>query len=209
LATYFVLAYGMSIVLWLPVLTGRRSYFFFSLGTFGPTLAALATRRVFYRDWRAVQLWSTLRDLMSGVAIGASAVMIAAFTAAFFMTKSGIDRWQWASLTQILTLFLPNLRGGPLGEDAGWRGFALPRLQRSFNPVTSSLLPGFLWANWHLPLIVTHVYNITWWQFTPLTMAASVFLSLGFNRSGGSILCTVIVHGLYNVGMGIVLNDME
>jgi len=134
--------------------------------------------------------------------------MIAAFTAAFFMTKSGIDRWQWASLTQILTLFLPNLRGGPLGEDAGWRGFALPRLQRSFNPVTSSLLPGFLWANWHLPLIVTHVYNITWWQFTPLTMAASVFLSLGFYRSGGSILCTVIVHGLYNVGMGIVLNDM-
>ena len=52
--------------------------------------------------------------------------MIAAFTAAFFMTKSGIDRWQWASLTQILTLFLPNLRGGPLGEDLAGGGLPCP-----------------------------------------------------------------------------------
>ena len=37
------------------------------------------------------------------------------------MTKSGIDRWQWSSLVQILTLFIPNLVGGPLGEEAGWR----------------------------------------------------------------------------------------
>jgi hypothetical protein len=64
---------------------------------------------------------STLPDLLTGIAMGASAVLMAAFTAAFFMTKSGIDRWQWSSLVQILTLFIPNLVGGPLGEEAGWR----------------------------------------------------------------------------------------
>jgi membrane protease YdiL (CAAX protease family) len=74
--------------------------------------------------------------------------------------------------------------------------------------VTSSIILGFLWANWHLPLILFHVYNVTWWQFTILTMAASVFLSLAFNRSGSSTLCAVIVHGFYNVGTGIILNDM-
>jgi membrane protease YdiL (CAAX protease family) len=182
--TYFLLAYSISLALWLPVLIGKRiSPVFLSLGTAGPTVAALATHRIFERNWRAVRIWSTAPKLLLGIVIGASAVLIAAFTAAFFMTKSSFERWQWSSLAQILTLFLPNLLGGPLGEESGWRGFALPRLQRRFDPVTSSLLLGFLWANWHLPLFLAHVYNVEWWQFTIMTMAASVFLSLGFNCS--------------------------
>jgi uncharacterized protein len=209
LITYFTLAYGITLVLWLPVLIGKKvSPVFLSVGTVGPTLAALAAHRTFEGNWRAARIWSTLPNLLTGIGIGASAVLIAAFTAAFFMTQSGFDRWRWSSLAQIPMLFIPNLLGGPLGEEAGWRGFALPRLQRLFDPVTSSLLLGFLWANWHLPLIVARVYNVTWWQFTILTMSASVFLSLGFNRSGGSTLNAVIVHGVYNVGTGIILNDM-
>jgi membrane protease YdiL (CAAX protease family) len=196
LAMYFLLAYGISLVLWLPVLAGKKaSPLFLSVGTFGPTLAALATHRIFEHNWRAMRVWSALPDLLSGIALGVSAVLIAAFTAAFFMTQSGVDRWQWSALARIPALFLPNLLGGPLGEEAGWRGFALPRLQRRFHPAVSALALGVLWANWHLPLIVTHVYNVTWWQFLFLTMAASVFLSIGFNRSGGSVLCAVIVHG--------------
>ena len=148
LTTYFLLAYGMSLVLWLPVLIGGRvSPVLLSLGTVGPTLAAVVTHRMFERNWRAVRIWSTLPDLLTGIAMGASTVLMAAFTAAFFMTKSGIDRWHWSSLVQTLTLFIPNLVGGPLGEEAGWRGFALPRLQRRFGPVTSSLVLGFLWAS--------------------------------------------------------------
>jgi len=209
LTTFFLLAYAISLVLWLPVLVGKRlTPVFQSLGTAGPTLAALVTQRIFERNWRAVRLWSTLPKLLSGSVIGASAVLIAAFTAAFFMTKSGMDRWQWSALVQILTLFVPNLLGGPLGEEAGWRGFALPRLQRRFDPVSSALLLGFLWAGWHLPLIAAHAYNITWWQFLMMTMSASVFLSLGFNRSGGSTVCAILVHGVYNVGTGIILNDV-
>jgi succinate dehydrogenase hydrophobic anchor subunit len=38
-------------------------------------------------------------------------------------------------------------------------------------------------------------------------MAGSIFLSFAFNKSEGSTLCAIIVHGLYNVGTGIVLND--
>jgi membrane protease YdiL (CAAX protease family) len=208
LALYFVLAYGISLVLWLPALVGRnRSHLFFSVGTFGPTLAALTTHRIFAGNWRAVRLWTAVPDFLLGIASGASAVLIAAFSAAFFMTESGIDRWQWPALLQILTLFGPNLLGGPLGEEAGWRGYALPRLQRRFDPPTASLVLGFLWANWHLPLLLAHVYNVTWWQFVAVTMAASILLSLAFNKSGGSTLCAIIVHGVYNVGTGIILND--
>jgi len=209
LLLYFALAYGISFVLWLVVLTGKsRSRFWLSIGTFGPSIAALTTHRIFAGNWRAVRLWTTLPKFLLGSAYGALAVLIAAFTAAFFMTESGMNRWQWPVLLQILTLFGPNLVGGPLGEEPGWRGYALPRLQHQFDPVTSSIVLGFLWANWHLPLILFHVYNVTWWQFTILTMAASVFLSLAFNRSGSSTLSAVIVHGFYNVGTGIILNDM-
>src|ERR1700735_4853033 len=208
LVLYFVLAYGFSLVLWLPMLLGRsRSRFFLSIGTFGPTLAALATHWIFARNWRVLRIWTTLPSLLLGVASGLSAVFAAAFLAAFFMTKSGFDRWQWPALVQILTLFGPNLLGGPLGEEPGWRGYALPRLQRRYSPLASSLILGFLWANWHLPLMLAHVYNVTWWQFVPVTMAGSVFLSFGFNKSDGSTLCAVVVHGFYNVGTGIILND--
>jgi uncharacterized protein len=208
LMLYFVLAYGFSIVLWLPLLLGKsRSRFALCIGTFGPTLAALATQWIFARNWRAIRIWTPLPRFLLGVTSGVSAVLVPAFLAAFLMTKSGFRSWQWIALVQILTLFGPNLLGGPLGEECGWRGYALPRLQRRFSPAVAALILGFLWANWHLPLMIAHVYNLSWWQFVPLTMAASVFLSFGFNKSGGSTICAIIVHGFYNVGFGIILND--
>ncbi|MCU1327284.1 MAG: amino terminal protease family protein, partial [Bryobacterales bacterium] len=205
---YFVLAFAFSFGLWLPALVGRRaSPFYLSAGTFGPSLAALATHRISTGNWRAFRLWSDLPHVLLGIACGGLAVLISAFAAAFFMTRSGFDRWQWAALLQIVTLFGPNLAGGPLGEEAGWRGYALPRLQQRFPPVLSALMVGFVWASWHLPLILAHVYNVTWWQFLAVTMAASVILSFGFNKSGGSTISAVVVHGLYNVATGVILND--
>jgi len=205
---YFVFAYVVSLLLWLPVVTGKHpSQYLFFAGTFGPTLAALATHRIFTGNWKAVRLWTGVLKLLLGTAWGVSSILLAAFSAALFMTKSGFDRWQWAALVQILTLFGRNLLGGPLGEEAGWRGYALPRLQRRFNPMISSLILGFLWANWHLPLFFAHLYNVSWLQFVALTMAASFLLTYAFNKSGGSTICTVIVHGVYNVGTGVILND--
>jgi len=191
---YFALAYGISFAFWTPVLFGSRlSFLFLPVGMFGPTLAALSTHRLMQGNWKAVRLWTDLPHFLLGIALGGSAVLVSALSAAFFMTKSGFDRWQWSALLQIVTLFVPNLFGGPLSEEPGWRGYALVRLQRRLNPVTSSLILGFLWANWHFPLILTHVYNVTWWQFLFVTMAASVFLSFAFNKSSGSTLCTVVV----------------
>jgi len=55
LTTYFLLAYSISLAVWLPVLIGRKvSPVFRSLGTAGPTLAALLTR-IFERNWRAIR----------------------------------------------------------------------------------------------------------------------------------------------------------
>jgi membrane protease YdiL (CAAX protease family) len=105
-------------------------------------------------------------------------------------------------------LWARNPAGGACQRDDGRRGrYALPRLQRRLHPVTASVLLGFLWADWHLPLILTGVYNVTWWQFCAVTIAASIVLSLAFNKSRGSTLSAIVVHGLYNVGTGIILNS--
>jgi uncharacterized protein len=185
LALYFAFAYVFSLLIWLPALIrNNRSYLFLALGMFGPTIAAFVTQRIVAGNWKAVRLWSNLPRFLIGLFYGGLIILLAAFAAALLMTKSGFSRWQWSTLVQILILFAPNLLGGPLGEEAGWRSFALSRMQLRFNPVVSALIVGFFWANWHLPLILAYVYNVTWWQFVLLTIAASIFLSFGFNVAG-------------------------
>jgi uncharacterized protein len=54
------------------------------------------------------------------------------------------------SVTVVFALF-----SGPLSEELGWRGFALPRLQVRYNALVSSLILGVIWCFWHLPLFFT------------------------------------------------------
>lgn len=55
----------------------------------------------------------------------------------------------------IFTLYLPTLLTlrliSPVGEETGWTGFALPRLQEKFSPLLSAVILGGIWAIWHLP----------------------------------------------------------
>jgi membrane protease YdiL (CAAX protease family) len=142
-----------------------------------------------------------------GLVASGSIFLFTDFLFALLVTRSGFGRWRWAALTQIVTMFPINLLGGPLGEEAGWRGFALTRIQRGLNPVLSAIVVGFFWANWHLPLILAHVFSVNWWQFLLMTVSASILISFGFNVSRGSTICAIFLHGIYNVAIGVIGND--
>ena len=96
---------------------------------------------------------------------------------------------------------------GALGEETGWRGYALPQLQRRFSPLTSSLILAVLWFGWHLPqfFVIATYRNSSPVQylgfFLGLTCGA-VILTWLYNRSGGSILLVAAWHGLYNFVSG-------
>ena len=159
-ATFFVLAYAISWLAWLPAMLGyggRLGGPLSMLAQFGPALATLvavwlsgASPRELLRSvvrWRVSPAWYA-------VAVGLPAALIAVQGVVFGLLGYPVDL---ASVPGRLASFVPTvvilaLIAG-LGEEPGWRGFALPRLQNRFAPVVATLVLGFAWAFWHLPLV--------------------------------------------------------
>src|SRR5215203_3102248 len=103
----------------------------------------------------------------------------------------------------LLSLIVYVLFHGPLGEEPGWRGFALPRLQRLHGPLVASLILGPLWALWHLPLFWAPA-----WNFPPTILNLVLFVISGtaltivmtwvFNNTKGSLLIAILVHATFD-----------
>jgi uncharacterized protein len=96
---------------------------------------------------------------------------------------------------------------GALGEETGWRGYALPQLQRRLSPLASSLILAVLWFGWHLPqfLVITTYRDFSPVQYVGMFLGlacGAVVLTWLYNRSGGSILLVAVWHALYNVVSG-------
>lgn len=98
------------------------------------------------------------------------------------------------------------------GEEIGWRGFALPRLQAHMGALPATLLLGLGWALWHLPFffykrsfmamsgggIVGYVVGM---------MFGALVLTWLYNSSRGSILIVALWHGTFNLGTGSVISS--
>ena len=101
----------------------------------------------------------------------------------------------------ILLFFFMNLIHGGLSEEPGWRGFALPRLQARFSPLTSSLILGVLWAVWHAPARLGG-FEAKSLEDTLVEWGLIIFVTFIFtwfyNRTKGSILVTALLHPAMN-----------
>ena len=86
---------------------------------------------------------------------------------------------------------------GPIGEEFGWRGLALPLLQRNFAPFWASLILGITWATWHAPAFLLSGTPQSAWSFGPFFLglvAITVILTPLFNVSRGSLLIAILYH---------------
>jgi membrane protease YdiL (CAAX protease family) len=91
--------------------------------------------------------------------------------------------------------------GGALGEEPGWRGFALPRLQSLHGPLVGTLILGVLWGLWHLPLFFTPwntltALNVVGYVLT--TTCLAIMYTWVFNNTKGSVLIAVLLHATFN-----------
>jgi membrane protease YdiL (CAAX protease family) len=89
------------------------------------------------------------------------------------------------------------LLSSPMGEEIGWRGYALPRMQSEWSALRASLVLGFLWGVWHLPLYLTAGHPISeeffGWFLLGIIADAILFTWL-YNSTGGSLLLAVLFH---------------
>jgi hypothetical protein len=99
----------------------------------------------------------------------------------------------------LLGLVLYTLVSGPLAEEAGWRGFALPRLQERHGALTASVLLGVLWAFWHVPqYFVPNTTMIPFPIFVPQVIALAILFTWIYNNTRGSLVATVLTHFCFN-----------
>ena len=105
------------------------------------------------------------------------------------------------SIGMIFLIFFTQAIYGGLSEEPGWRGFALPRLQGRFSPLTSSIILGVLWAVWHAPArfggIEAKTLEDTLIEWV-LILFVTVIMTWFYNRTEGSILVTALFHASMN-----------
>jgi membrane protease YdiL (CAAX protease family) len=115
-----------------------------------------------------------------------------------------------------LMLFIgANIIGGPLGEELGWRGFALDLLQNKWNALIASLILGIIWAAWHFPLFFIKgtpqqgmgFGTFLFWLWCLQVVCLSVLTTWVYNNTHRSILSAVFMHFMFNATYGIIQQD--
>lgn len=198
------------------------------LAGYGPMLAAIVVTRLTggktglkglferMRKWRVKPIWWLVAITPLGIYLLAGIFQWGQLYGRLY--KPGIlnpqDMLQWVIQGQwsaLLNLgwnnFLPGLGLAALpmwvltfgiGEETGWRGFALPRLQKSRGPLSASVILWAFWAIWHLPLFF-YVYSFSILPgFLSGLLAGAILLTWLYNSTGGSILMVALWHGAFN-----------
>ena len=111
-------------------------------------------------------------------------------------------------LTAVIMLAFHIVPGSALGEEVGWRGYALPRLQAGRSALSASLILGSIWGIYHLPLYFTGQAGRPLGLFPVFvisTIALSVIITWMYNSTGGSLLLVVLIHATFNLPLTLLI----
>lgn len=128
------------------------------------------------------------------------------FTMAFgqaviWPVSPGFDLFGVIILTFLYTFFF----GAGTNEEPGWRGFALPKLQLKFSPFIASVILGIIWGLWHTPIYIFQYDTlIEFFIFLLNTIKISIILTWLYNRTGGSVLATALLHTVGNISFEFI-----
>jgi uncharacterized protein len=210
---FIIVTYAISWAFWGPmVVTGEHRALLIP-GTFGPLAAALllTARDAGWagirgllgslRTWRVDARWYLF------IFLAPPAIVLAAI---WLHVLLGGDRPAFndpAGLWLVLPVFLYVLVFSVAGEEAGWRGYLLPRAQRRWGPLAASLVIGVVWGLWHLPLFLV-AGNLH--EELPLSLfllqdvALAVLFTWMWNGTGGSLLLAHLFHAAVNTTLGVL-----
>ena len=205
---FFLTAWTISTLALLPILLAQRGVIagpaerFIGLtlfAVFSPMLAAMLVSRFErggqgigavlrpLRDWRVSPMWYAIAFLISPLAFFLG-------VAVYKLTGgSGDVKWFYPPQTpdRIAAMIMI-----PIGEEIGWRGFALPRLQRRYGPLNASLTLALGWGLWHIPMFLFAGASVGWLMVAMVLffVPGSVMYSWVFNRTRGLLPVAIIMH---------------
>ncbi len=107
------------------------------------------------------------------------------------------------NLLRLIPILIMTFIMGPLVEETGWAGFAQPRLQSKFNALTASVILGFLWGIWHLPLWFlpdSSQSTMSFGLFLAVVISLRIIMGWAYNNTRGSIFIAVVFHFFFNLG---------
>lgn len=221
LSIFFLLAYALSWLLWSPLwlpFLGLKTEAFLpyqhGLGGLGPMLAAFLTTAIFNRKpglrllWKSLFQWKPLVWLLVAVFLpfifALLAAVIARFSDSAFPDFSKMGTSGEFPELGIGGFLFYNIFFFGYGEEVGWRGFALPRLQEKYSALVATLILSVFWAAWHLPLfayrpgyVSMDMAGAAGWFFS--IVAGGLLFTWLFNSSRGSLLVCAFFHGLTDV----------
>lgn len=117
-----------------------------------------------------------------------------------------------SSFGMFIYFFFKNLFAGPLGEELGWRGYALNELQKRSSPLSASLIVGFWWGIWHLPIWFTTGFIgrdlIKYIVFFMISIISISIIITAFYNLNKNLLIPIIIHQLFNFFIGIINGDL-
>lgn len=221
LALYFLLSYGISWLIWLPqyaphtlAISTWHIPYNHALGGLGPMLAAYICtawfdgRKAVYALLKATLLPRTW--LYAVIALVSPLLILLLAVAAGYLSGNGFPSMTHMGRTDefpqwdAAAYWLYNMVFFGWGEEVGWRGFALPRMQRQQSALAATLWLTVMWAGWHIPLflyrpsyMLMELAGIIGWLMSLLT--GSILLTWLFNASRGSVLACAIFHATIDI----------
>ena len=213
---YFVVAFGVSWLIEIALALSGVSMeatsgpVLLSLAVFGPAIAGIGLtyltqdkigRHDYWLriiDTRRISLrWYLVIFLFPAVLFGLAALLD--FLTGGSGCTFGAQLWQF-SANPFYLIFLIFL--APILEEFGWRGYALDRLQLRWSALVSSVILGFFWALWHLPIFFikgTYQYGVGlgsfhFWTYMISVIPLALFFTWIFNNNGRSTLSAMLFH---------------
>jgi uncharacterized protein len=181
---------------------------------FGPTIAAVLTV-AFFNGFNGLVTW--LKHALNW-SVGWQWYALAFFAPPLVMFLAQVMHWALGGTIPTspaaghIPLAIANfgfvfLIGGPLGEELGWRSYALPALKSKVGWRGASLIIGAIWGIWHLPMFLTMgtaQFSMGFPMFALNILAGSVLFAWLFMKTSGSVVPAFIAHTSLNAWAGIL-----
>ena len=222
LITFFVLAYALTWIIESPLVfltdsvTATQGLVIVILASNVPSAVAIVLTAILFGRgalrkllgrlliWRVNPLWY-LVVILGPVALAGGVVALNALMGGPALSLG------MPLLGAAIFLAFSIFPGSALGEEIGWRGYVLPRLQTRMSALSASLILAPIWGLWHLPLWLTGdpVKTPTFYvPFFASAFAFSVILTWVYNSTGGSLLMVVLLHATANLPVTLAIDEL-